>query len=802
MGGPLSIPRLYSGRDRTFFFGDYEGTRVRRASTFTTLTPSAAMRRGDFREITAPLIDPTTIRPDPARPGQFLRDPYAGNVIPAGRLSPQATFFLPFYPEPNAASSNYLFAPSRTSDSERFDIRMDHRFSQADSLSSSYTFQTTDGYGPGRFPANGGVRLDLRKQRLSLTETHTFNPTTIQELRLGYVRSRFLRSQQGLGTNYTVQAGIGGFEEHSREFPGFPGLGINNYLSFDPGAFVPIHFRDNKYELMDSITFIRGSHALKAGFDLRRYETSTTNSARSRGDFTFNGTYTGNSFGDFLLALPFQGRRTFPRNGFGIKHIRNDHFYLQDDWKLTSRLTLNVGLRYELNYPLGVLHNQAASTDPVLRQVVVASDAGGRMTYTGQQVGQYLFPLFTDVIIPSSRVGLVNTLTHLDRNNLAPRFGLAWRPLGQSLVVRAGYGVFYGLVQGNRLESTGIVNPPFLADELSNFNTIPIPTRTLASMFPPITQGLSLVPLNFFQIDPDPGDPYFQQWNLTLQKVVGGVLSLEGAYVANKGTKVEFSRPVNVPPPGMGNVQNRRLWTRFASGSYVENSSGSTYHSFQGKADIKYWRGLSLLLSYAFAKSLDNLSGDVQGFPNQDPSNSGLEKGSSDFDIRQRFVWSGNYELPFGKGRKGPAWLLLRDWEIGSILTFQTGGPFSPGLNADTANTGIVLRPDRLGLGKASPRTLERDFDPSAFRIPAQFTYGNAGRNILNRRGFRNWDFVLLRDFDFHERAHLQFRAEFFNFTNTPSFGGPVSNIQAANVGRITSAGEPRDIQFGLKLSF
>lgn len=801
LGGPVVLPRLYNGRDRTFFFGDYEGTRIRRTSTFTTLVPTAAMRSGDFSALSAPVNDPAAMRQDPAAPGGVVRTPFPGNRIPADRFAKESAFFLPFYPEANSGN-NFLYTPGRRNDGERFDVRIDHRISDADSLTASYSMQMSDTYTPGRFPANGAVALDLRKQRFSLTENHSFSPTVINELRLGYVRSRFLRSQQGLGTNYTVQAGIGGFEEHSAEFPGFPGLGISGFLGFDVNAFVPIFYRDNKYEVMDNVTVIRGAHTLKAGVNLRRYDTATTNAARSRGDFTFNGTFSGNAFADFLLGIPFQGRRTFPRNLFGIKPIRNHHFFVQDDWKVTSRLTLNLGVRYELNHPVQVLHNQAASTDPVLRQVVVASDSGGAINYGGQQVGRYLYPLFADIIVPASQVGLGRNLTRLDRNNFAPRFGLAWRPTGSDFVVRAGYGIFYGLVQGNRLESTGIVNPPFLADELSNFNTTPIPTKTLADMFPPISQGLNLVPLNFFQLDPNARDPYMQQWNLTLQKVVFNAVSLEGAYVANKGTKIEYSRALNIPDPGPGTVQNRRPWTRFAAGSYVENSSGSTYHAFQGKVEIKSWRGISMLASYAFAKSLDNLSGDVQGFSTQDPRNTRLEKGPSDFDVKHRFVWSGNYGLPFGRGGRGIVDRLVQDWELGSIVTFQSGLPFSPGMSTDTANTGLIGRPDRIGRGTVENRTLERDFDPSAFRIPAQFTYGNASRNMLYRRGARNWDFIAMRNFRFTERANLQFRAEFFNFTNTPAFGAPVANIQANNVGRITSAGEPRDIQLGLKLSF
>jgi hypothetical protein len=363
-----------------------------------------------------------------------------------------------------------------------------------------------------------------------------------------------------------------------------------------------------------------------------------------------------------------------------------------------------------------------------------------------------------------------------------------------------GYGIFYGLIQGNRAESTGIVNAPFLADELSNFNTTPVPTKTLANMFSPVSQGLNLVPLNFFQIEPDTRDPYFQEWNFTIQKSIASTISVEGAWVGSKGTHVEFSRPVNVPPPGAGDIQARRLWPRFASGTYVENSAYCTYNAFQMKVEMRAWRGLSWLNSYSYAKSLDNLSSDVQGFASQDPNNNNGEKGASDYDVRHRYVLSANYAMPFAKGRHGMWSQVVKNWEIGSIFTVQSGLPFTPSIATDPANTGTSLRPDRISSGVVEPRNLARDFDPSAFRVPQQFTFGNSGRNILYRRGFKNWDFIAARNFPLRERLRLQFRGEFFNLTNTPPFGGPVTNIQAGNVGQILSAGEPRSIQLALKL--
>jgi hypothetical protein len=790
IGAPVLIPKIYDGKNRTFFFADYEGLRIRRATQSNTLVPTHAMRSGDFS----------------GRP--VINDPFAGrapfpeNRIPTERLAKEAAYYLQFYPEANTPAATYNFAPSRRNQTDKFDLRVDHRFSAADALASSYSLNQTDTYTPGQFDANGGITLNVRKQRWSLNETHNIHPALINEFRLGYVRTRFFNFPQGLGTNHTVMSGIGGFAEQSSDFPGFPGLGISGYLGFNPNAFSPIKFRDNKYEILDSIAWVHGAHSLRIGAHLRRYDTATTNAARSRGDFTFNGTYTGNAWADFLLGLPFQGRRTFPRNLFGIKYLNNEHFFVQNDWKISPRLTLNAGLRYELNHQLHVLNNQNASTDPMLRRIVVASDSHGKITVEGQQVGRFLLPLFQDVIVPSSQVGLDGSLRVLDRNNFAPRAGLAWRPTGGSFVIRVGYGIFYGLIQGNRAESTGIVNPPFLADELSNFNTTPVPAKTLANMFSPVSQGLNLVPLNFFQIEPNTRDPYFQEWNFTAQKLIANTISVEGAWVGSKGTLIEFSRPVNVPLPGPGDIQARRLWPQFASGSYVENSAYSTYNAFQMKVEMRAWHGLSWLSSYAFAKSLDSLSSDVQGFASQDANNNNAEKGPSDYDVKHRYVLSGNYTIPFAKGQNGVIAQIIKDWEIGSIFTVQSGLPFAPSIATDPANTGTSLRPDRIGSGTIETRTLARDFDPSAFRVPQQFTFGNSGRNILYRRGFKNWDFIAVRNFPIRERLRLQFRGEFFNFTNTPAFGAPVANIQAANVGQILSAGDPRSIQLALKLTW
>ena len=284
-------------------------------------------------------------------------------------------------------------------------------------------------------------------------------------------------------------------------------------------------------------------------------------------------------------------------------------------------------------------------------------------------------------------------------------------------------------------------------------------------------------------------------------------MSIEGGYVASKGTKVEYSRPINRPEPGAGAIQTRRPFPRLGDLFSVENSGFSSYQAFQSKVEVKSWRGVSFLGAYALAKSIDNISSDPQGDSVQNARRTDLEKGPSDFDIRQRFTFSSNYALPFGKSARSPAGYLIRDWEIATIVTFQSGSPFTPVISADTANVGATARrPDRIGSGFVENPTLLRFYDVSAFRVPDAFNYGNSARNILSGPPFNNLDFLAMRNFHFNlpwrEDVNLQFRAEFFNLTNTPHFANPVNNVQASSAGKILSAGAAREIQFGLKLIF
>ncbi len=783
LGGPIK-------KDKLFFFLDYQGIRIRSGVTSNSVVPTAAQRDGNFAGL-KPLTDP------------YTRQPIPNNQIPASQMSPQTLFFLNFFPLANTAGGTYVQSATSQNDSHQFDTRVDYQVSSSDLVTYTLSMQKGDVYNPGPFPANGATFGPSQGEFTNLGWTHTFGPTLVNQAHVSYARYSGFQTGQGIGTNYTVQAGIQGFELTSIAYPGPPQLSINGYSSINGYAFYPLPQTYNHYNAGDILSKTKGRHTIQIGGDLRWYAGFNTNGARSRGAFIFTGAYTGDSWADYLYGLPFQGQRTFPRNEFGV-YQRNQDLFIQDTWKATTRLTLILGFRWDVNHPQYALHNTYASTDPIKDQIIVSSDSNGQISTNAQQVTPIVLPLFQSRIVPSSKVGLPSSLVYTDWRSFAPRLGAAYQ-VARDLVIRGGYGIFYPLTQGNQAISTGIVNPPFIVDELQNFNTTPVPTKTIANMFPPSTPGnVVLVPPSFFQIQATQPAPYVQEWNFSIQKSIGGALALQAAYVGSKGTDLTFAAPVNVPPPGPGAIQARRQNTFFAGGTYLNNTGTSSYNALQMTAETRGWHGLYLLGAFTWSKSMDLQSGDYQGSPVQDPTNYRAEWGVSDFDIGARFTAASTYQIPLLANRKGFAGAVLGGWSVSNIFNFQSGGRFTPSISTDPANNGTTKRPNQVGEGALPNATINQWFNVAAFAVPANYTYGNSARNVLTGPGMRNWDFALFKNFRLGrwEAGRLQFRGEFFDFTNTPHFGNPVTNIQSSTAGKILSAGAPRSVQLSLKLLF
>lgn len=805
-GGSLGGPIV---KNKLFFFGDYEAIRIRRGQTFNGRAATSAEREGNFSGSGVSVCNPSSIRPNTNGTGTVC-DPFPENRIPEGMISPVAKFFLPFIPTPNSSSDRFIYNPSNKSDTNRGDARVDYNLRDNNILFSRYSFQHLDNYAPGATPLTGASARATFSQNALLSDTHTFSPTWFNEARLSFSRLKLDSAPQGLGTNYTVESGILGFEETSRTYPGFPNLAINNYLGVIGNSFNPIIATINGWQITDHLTWVHGKQTTKFGFDMYRTATPTLNNAFDRGSFDFNGGFSGDPFADYLMGYPSSASRSFPRNLFGIRSA-NYGIFVQEDWRVTSRLTINAGLRWDLMPAQSWIRSVAASYDyygltKLPGTLALANDSAGNIDLTSQEVTRYNYPFVQDIVVSAREAGIPDNLVHTNWTNLAPRFGFAWRPFGEKTVIRGGFGTFFTLTQGLRSIGSGPINAPLQVDENLQVSNQVVPTRTIADLFPPF--GQSFVQVGFSDIDPHQPTPYTFQWNFGVQHQLTRSLLLEGVYTGNSSHKLEFTQPLNVPLPGPGPIAARRPVTRFGPGGYLANIGYGNMNSLRLRAEQRLDHDLTFLANYAWGKAIDsNTNEPTNGGVGQDPNNLAAERGRSNFDIRQRFVGSMIYGLPFGRGKRflnqeGIVNILAGGWRVGSIVTFQTGLPFTPNITGDPANTGRPQRPNRFASGEAAYRSTALWFDPSAFAVAAPFTYGNSGRNILDAPGLRNWDLAIYKDMQIREAYQIQFRAEFFNFTNTPFFGPPVTQINSTQAGRINSAGEPRDIQFGLKFVF
>jgi hypothetical protein len=786
LGGPIK-------KDKLFFFGDYQGTRVVNGVTKNDIVPTAAEKIGDFSALSTSLVNP------------YTGVAFTNNQVP---VSTQAAYLMQFYPSPNTPQGTFVWSPNSTSRVNQFDIRMDGQMRSKDSFTATWSYDKVYTYTAGSFPNNGATYGPSLIQFGNASWTHNFGAAMVNQVHVAYERTTAYETGQGIGTNYTVQAGIGGFGLTSLAYPGPPNLSITGFTTLSGYDFVPLPQTYNQFNTGDMLTLIKGKHTLQFGADARWYAGFNLNGAHSRGDFTFTGVYTGNAFADFVYGVPYSGGRSFPRNWFGSYEQSFDSF-VQDTWKVTPRLTLIGGLRYDLMPPNTSLNNSYASLNPYTNQIIVASDKNGNINTNGQQVEQFLIPLFQSYIVPSSKVGLGPSLAYTDYTSFGPRLGIAYQAK-HGFVVRTGYGVFYLLNQTNQTISSGIVNPPFLADETGIFNTTPVPTKNLGTFFSPqvVGQPLNLSPLTFFWLDPNERRPYVQEWNASVQKLIGSALTVQASYVGSKGTKLTFSAPENVPLPGPGAIQSRRMNQNFSGGNLISTQGLSSYNALQVTAETRSYHGLYLLGAYTWSKSLDNQSGDSQGTPVQDPNNLPAEYGISSFNLPQRLTLSSTYALPFLRNRPGYVGTAFGGWTMSNIITLQDGSPFTVVPATSPANTGTSMRAERIANGKLANPTINEWFDLTAFTTPPLYTYGNAARDILSGPGTRNWDFSLFKDFRVSrlgEGARIQFRGEFFNFTNTAHFalpGATIGSPEPASAGKITSAGAPRQIQLVLKIIF
>lgn len=799
LGGPVFIPKLFDGRNRVFFFGDFETGKVRESSTTTSTIPSLRMRSGDFGELLTAsnkkITDPST------------KQPFPNNLIPSSRFDPLAQTLIALYPSPQNSSlaANYLVNSPVKVDTMRWDFKTDLNIGTKDTMNWRLSKMDTSNPAvlPLPAPAFGGGPYDWITEgyNTGATWNHIWNPNLIMSIRSGWNFSLFKRDNpaETNGELFNQKYGIKG---GNNTIPGgFSQMGITGYRALGIGANNPVDRDSQNRQLAGDLTWIRGKHTLKFGANQLWSQNNIYNIRSEIGGYTFNGRFSTDGMADFLLgmasAYSWQSRIQVDLRS------SNTGVFVQDDWKVTPELTVNLGLRYELVLPfidkydrIGIFDNYTDPNNP-------------KLIYGGSE-GTDRFN---------------RAMYAIDKNNFMPRIGFAYK-LTPKTVIRSGYGIFF-----NNMEPLGdgeylIGNPPnAFGIALASSATVP---AVLLKNGPPDgaldfkkASGLTFVA---YERRPDIG--YGQQWNFNVQQEFANDWLVEVAYSGSKGTHLLMRYEDNYSPPGPGNLNAKRRYLSVEiPGTGIitsplgplygyHNNSNSNYHAGMARVEKRFSGGFTLLGSYTFSKNMGDIcgnaaAGNTSGCGYQDVRNMRAEKAVDNQDIPHRFVTSGIFDLPFGRGRRWGgnmhpvANAIVGGWSTGSIIVWASGQPYSITVPGNPANIGdrlIVNRPNLVGDPYAGQRTLNRDFNTAAFVANAQYTLGNLGRNTMRNRANFNWDFSALKDFQLAERLRMQFRFEAFHASNTPRFGGPGQSLGTANFGKITGAGTPRNLQLGLKL--
>jgi hypothetical protein len=809
-GGPIF-------RDKTFFFMDYQGGRIRDSRTFLSTVPTLKMRNGDFSELNRVIYDPTT------------RQPFAGNIIPASRFDPASKNIIEqLYPLPNVAGqttatgqtiNNFLFNPVLTRQDDQFDVKVNHNLSAKNTFFGRYSFERTNRFLPATLPhgdagATFGAGTGLiRAQSFAFNDTHTFSPAWLNEFRFGFSRIPIKVTSIDANTNLAEKVGI-------------PGINIvdtanaMSQITFTPGDIRNLGANSNQplftfldtFQFFDNVTHTRGAHTLKMGFSYTRRRRNVLNVDNIVGNFNFQAPITSNcggtpagtsctinpntgfSFATFVLGHPTAINRQLMQGIFGERRPEYAA-YVQDDWRVSDKLTLNLGLRYDLFVPYVEVHDRQSNFETSTGKFIVASD---NATINGVKYGRYL------QVIP--------------KTDFAPRLGFAYDVFGDgTTVVRGGYGIFWN----NPLTGTSsskAINPPFLLSQ--SLTTTLIPTfRLRDGLPPPPPLDVNRAPAGGTRsvFDPNFRDGYAQQWNLNVQRQFGKDFALDVSYVGSKGTHLVVKRDINVAPPRVGvtNQDVNRPFITLAPAvralSRVESSGDSNHHAMLVRFSRRFSNGFQFVNSYTFGKTIDIVS-DTEGTV-QNPYDFRRDRAVSDFDVKHTFTSSWTYELPFGKGKQFGGGIgtaadkFIGGWQLSGIFLKRSGLPFSVNQQQGVLSTGTGNRPNRIASGRLDNPTIDRWFDLSAF-VPTTDntgTYGNSGRNILRQPGQTNVDLSLVKETRLREKLNTQFKVEMFNALNHPQFAGPGNTIGTAAAGVISSLlfnTPARQIQLALKLSF
>ena len=812
-------------KNKAFFFFAYEKLARRESSTVNNTIPTVPMRTGDFSALASPIYDPQTY--DPAT---RTRQVFPGNVIPADRIDPIAKQLIDFYPAPQNGrlSQNFIYNPPNREDVGRINTREDYQVSQNHQISWMFNRQTDNipastSLPPPAFGGNTRV-TNVQAHATGLSWSAVVSPALVTTTKVGWFKDEFLidfsPEARALGN---VNAKLGLKTPPSNLAVTYPTMSISGFTSLGAGNFEPVWSNGQNRQVKNDTSWIKGNHSTKFGFEAQWIQTNNVNARMQGGSFSFSGRYTRNSLtatggspvADFLLgAVDGSTYSTSTRVEARATVLAG---YFQDDWKLTSRFTLNLGLRYEYLRPFQDKYNKLANfdidTDPQHPALVLAS-----------QVGKSKF---------------VNS----DADNFQPRVGLAYQLIPDKVVIRAGYGIYYPFARFSPFgdSSSILVNPPYNVAVATSSDGI-TPASLLRNGIPAdalALQNAQSVSLASTQRNPQYG--YSQQWNMNVQYQLARDWLVQVGYFGDRGTHLVNLLDTNyVESLGPGNINQRRRYKSVfvpltipgqagpVSGVVIsplggvlrqEDTGNTIFHSLQAKVEHRFSSGFTILASWIWSRGIgdirgSNPEGQAPGSGYQNPANLRGERGLLDTQLAHAFVLSEIWDLPYGRGRRFGSNLhrvpdaFFGGWSLGGILTLTTGRPFNVTVNGDPANSGQTDRADLVGDPNSVPggRRVAEFFNVAAFQANKQYTYGNLGRNALIGPAFSNVDCSLMKQatvFQVRDQPlDLQFRWEFFNIFNHPDFGFPGATFGTPTFGQLTSASPGRKMQVGLKLVF
>ncbi len=850
-------------KDKLFFFADYYGQRSLKGIVNLNSVPTLAERTGDFsnyRNSAGQLItvyNPLTTTTNANN--QIVRTPFANNIIPSSLLNPVGLNLASIYPLPQTGGSfnNYTSSANQIIDDNGGNTRIDYRVSEKDSMFFRYSFEQFVQSAPNPLvggqgtcclptPPSAASRFDLgpqvagvqnttlSAQGAALNETHLFSPTLLNEFRTGYSRTNPFTSQSDFGHQSATSLGIQGINV-SQFASGLPNIQIGNSCGAEftclqgGAAFLPANPRQTNIQFEDTLSWTKGRHQMKFGFRYIRELASPFTNTTTRGQFTFNDNFTnnpldpqgkttgqnGSGLAALLLGFPNSGSRNYLQTPYYISNGEWAGFF-QDDWKATSRLTFNLGVRYDVFTPDTEIRNRLANFNFNTLSFIYAGQNG-----VGPSAGI------------QTRYG-----------DIAPRFGFAYDVNGKgNTVVRGGYAISYFPDPFSASNELG-QQPPFTVSQtfsdavnplagaystpctVSSSNT----SNCLPLISNPFPQGVTTVqPTTTAQLNAAAPavighelknlTPYTESWNLDIERQVTSGALFELAYAGSRGIHLTYCYNPNEVQPGVPGVtsassqNNRRLiqpLNNISTWAQCDERNMSNYHSLQAKLTKRYSRGLTTLLSYTWSRSMDYggsaaSGGGSVGNP-QTITNLKAGYGPSGFNQQHRFVGSANYELPFGPGKpfvnRGVAAQVVGGWELDGIVTFASGFPFTVFLNSGV-NFGAPSWPNRIASGNLPNPQPSLWFDTKAFVAPPPNTYGNSARGVLNGPGTSNWDLSVQRKFRLRESLSLNFRLDAFNAFNTPNFANPNANIGSGTAGQITGTIiDNRDMQASATIVF